>query len=503
MRKFASVLLVSLGILILFAACQPTKIWLPTDTREYTDIADVPDIVDIPGILEDVIDGKTGTSYTVTEVDSFARASMPLADTTSYYIVEVTLRGYTVSNGGTIEEGEVVYNFTVTGTDVQYTADATGLSVSSSDEVKAIDVTASGFKGSVAGIAFDAATNTVSKTSDFAITQNKYAGSYESGSDKVTNAENEGVVSSGNGEAGSPFVIDDLETLVSINEFGDGQHFRLGADIQLEKALVINTSNITLDLNNHSISAPNGNGIYVVGGSLTINGTGAVTSENGFAFRVFNEGTATLNGGNYYSRNESAVGVGSATAEGGKNIDYSGGTLIINDCTVEAQEYGVGVWGDGHLVINGGTFTAHDNTVIGTNGTGYDTSVKPYAEYSIEINGGTFNANIESSGYIACGIYAANAGSVVLRGGTFNINGGVGILVRGGSLDLRNADIINNHIDGLEEGCVGDATTLISDNPIVVDYSSKYPDWEGINIISTGDYEPVIKRTGLDSESSF
>ena len=155
----------------------------------------------------------------------------------------------------------------------------------------------------------------------------------------------------------------------------------------------------------------------------------------------------------------------------------------------------LGVWGDGHLVINGGTFTAHDNTVIGTNGTGYDTSVKPYAEYSIEINGGTFNANIESSGYIACGIYAANAGSVVLRGGTFNINGGVGILVRGGSLDLRNAVIINNHIEGLDEGKVGDSTVLVSDNPIVVDYSSEYPDWEGINIISTGDYEPVIKIT--------
>lgn len=497
MRKFASVLLVSFGILILFAACQPTKIWLPTDTREYTDIADVPDIVDIPDILEDAIDGKTGTSYTVTAVDSFTRAAMPLADTTSYYIVEVTLRGYTASNGGTIEEGEVVYNFTVTATDVEYTAEATGLSVSSSDEVKAIDVTASGFKGSVAGILFDAASNTVSKTSDFTVTQNIYAGSYESGSDKVTNAENEGVVSSGNGEASSPFVISDIDTLMSINEFGNDNHFKLGADLKLPESLKITADNISLDLNNHSIDGTGSNSsIRIVGDSFEIKGKGTVISDTPYTlFLVAEYGSAVINGGTFISEKGNGVGVGSATAKDDKNVDYSGGTLIINNCNLVAQEYGVGAWGDGHLVINGGNFTARDNTVVGTNGTGYDTSVKPYAEYSIEINGGTFNANITTPGYISCGIYSANAGSVVLKGGTFNINGGVGILVRGGSLDLRNAVIINNHIEGLDEGKVGDSTVLVSDNPIVVDYSSEYPDWEGINIISTGDYEPVIKIT--------
>lgn len=171
------------------------------------------------------------------------------------------------------------------------------------------------------------------------------------------------------------------------------------------------------------------------------------------------------------------------------------GTLIFNDGTVESQEACVAVGakkdsdtkqvckysGNGTLIVNGGTFTSKDNAVILTNGT-VDNGSYTMGGNTIEIKGGTFNANISSSGYIACGIYVANKDIVTVTGGTFNISGGVGVAVRGGETTIG-ADVTFNitSVEGRESGKVGDGSQSVAAGyVIVVDKVSGYPDTANI-----------------------
>lgn len=229
---------------------------------------------------------------------------------------------------------------------------------------------------------------------------------------------------------------------------------------------------ITLDLN---------------GKAVTSDQTGSKTST------IKNTGNLTIVDGK-----EGGVIVGSkravSTAEGGKTVVESGtftsgncafevltgGELVINDANVTAQEFGVIVFSGGKLTVNGGDFTCIDNAVLGTDGTA------GRGNNEIVVNGGTFNGNIVSSGYIACGIYLANNDTLVVNDGTFNIENGCGILVRSGSATIAEGVEIN--VSGDTTGLVGDSRVQVPCKEIVLDKIAGYPGGEP-SVINNTAYE--------------
>ena len=148
-----------------------------------------------------------------------------------------------------------------------------------------------------------------------------------------------------------------------------------------------------------------------------------------------------------------------------------GATLVVDKLDVTAQENCLGANKAGNLIVNGGTYTSKDNFVVMTNGTG------GLGGNTIVINGGTFNGNIQTKGYIAGGIYVANNDEVTVNGGTFNITNGVGIVARSGKTTVNEGVIFNITCDGtITAGRVGDAKIDITiPHELVLDTSANYP----------------------------
>ena len=134
----------------------------------------------------------------------------------------------------------------------------------------------------------------------------------------------------------------------------------------------------------------------------------------------------------------------------------------------------------GNVKITMGTFTSNDNAVISGNGT----DDAKYKNGTIEITGGVFNAKIQSSGYVACGIYHPQVGTLKVSGGTFNIENGCGILMRGGSLDMTGSQVAFNFTGAATaDGKVGDSRIVVPcGKKIVKDACSAYYDAGNINI---------------------
>ena len=165
----------------------------------------------------------------------------------------------------------------------------------------------------------------------------------------------------------------------------------------------------------------------------------------------------------------------------------SGASLTINgNGSVTAQEMCVLVTYNSTLIINGGTYTARDNAVFGTNGTVKENDDRGHN--TITINDGTFNGNIESAGYVACGIYVANSDTVTVNGGIFNITNGVGILSRSGVTTV-NGGTFNVTGDG-HLGKVGDSkVTVPAGEVLVLDLKAAYPG--GMPILNNNTSEEV------------
>lgn len=184
--------------------------------------------------------------------------------------------------------------------------------------------------------------------------------------------------------------------------------------------------------------------VEVSGGTLKVT-AGTFKNESGHCVKVVN-GTANFNGGNFTAQEVSVFNMA--------------GTVNITD----------------------GTFTSKDNAVISGNGTNDD----KYQNGTIEISGGTFNANILTEGFVACGIYHPQKGSLKVTGGTFNIKNGCGILMRGGELDMTgsNASFTFTGDAGEETlGKVGDSRVVVPcGKKIVKDAYSGYYDADNIKI---------------------
>lgn len=230
-----------------------------------------------------------------------------------------------------------------------------------------------------------------------------------------------------------------------------------GGSIEATKAPGIVT-NSPLTIRGGKISTTN----YALGGIRLADSKSNVTIINtelsSTRCVVMMGGTLTINQGTF-------------TSPDNCNISIRGGKAVINEGTFSSVEGCIHIFGDGsetiksEVEINGGTFTASDNAVILGNGT------SGYYDTKITVNGGTFNGRITTSGYMACGIYHPQRGQLNIKGGTFNIEGGSGIVMRGGTLDLSEG-VVFNFIkkDGLTEGWVGDKKTKLPvDKEVIAD----------------------------------
>ena len=243
----------------------------------------------------------------------------------------------------------------------------------------------------------------------------------------------------------------------------------------------VGSTNGTLIIISANITAGGSTVAAYEGAKVTIN---SGTFEGAYAVESNSEAKVEINGGTF-----------KATSESG--LVASGGTIIVNDGTITSQEFAVLVISEGTATINGGTFATLDNVVVGTNGT------EGKGNNTITINDGTFNGNIVSSGYIACGVYVANSDTVEINGGTFNIKNGVGVVARSGNTTVSEDVVFNIVSDGtINSGKVGDATINIEEpHELVIDYLANYPGGEP-TLINETEYEVYELKQTLEVESA-
>lgn len=178
-------------------------------------------------------------------------------------------------------------------------------------------------------------------------------------------------------------------------------------------------------------------------------------------------------------------------------------TTTIEYANIEAVEGAVitGYATGATITIKDGNFSASDNAVIAGNGnntdsnaTGNPVRVNPN---KINILGGTFTGNIQTSGYIACGIYAPWKDIITVSGGNFTVNNGIGIVARAGQVTVTGGSFTCN---GTAKGKVGDKKfNMAAAQPVYFDASD--PAYPAFN--SETDYIKLIGGTFSSDVTSY
>ena len=264
---------------------------------------------------------------------------------------------------------------------------------------------------------------------------------------------------------------------------------------------------ITLDLagkNIQSNDATSKNAVTVEG-KLTVKDSTATTEPQVNGSDVtYTSGKVSGTDAAIAALNGGKVIVESGMYESTKNIGLSavgnitpGGNAVNSMITVKggyvlAQEYAASAQGRGaELNIVGGVLKAKDNAVIGGNGTKDDKADR--GGTTINISGGTMIGGIQSTGYIACGVYHPQQGTLNITGGKFQITNGVGILVRAGSANITGGEIITT---GSVNGKVGDSQIIEGCFGVVYDTVSKYPGAADADKIAVGGDTKIVTDNG-------
>ena len=249
--------------------------------------------------------------------------------------------------------------------------------------------------------------------------------------------------------ATEPASVNSAETLQTA--IANGGEVKLDANITLTSMLTISADKtVTLDLN-----------------GLSITSAGKVIKNNGILTI-----TDTKGGGKIISTGNTAVGVG----------DNSKTT--IKTAIIESVEGAVitGYATGATINIEDGIFSASDNAVVAGNGNRTnEAGAERTVGNTINISGGTFNGQIKTPTYVACGIYAPWKDTIKVTGGTFNITGGAGIVARAGSVSVSNATI---NTTGNATGKVGDSRVVVPCSAIVFDSEAAYPALTNTSAIS-------------------
>lgn len=301
----------------------------------------------------------------------------------------------------------------------------------------------------------------------------------------------------------------------------DGQNYRTlqaaidaasnGATVVLKQSVnesvnIPAEKTVTLDLAGHDITA-SGTTAIIVRGSLTVKdstATGAPTVAGSDV--TYTSGKVSATQAAIAAVDGGKVVVESGTLESSKNIALSaegnltpGGSAVNSKITVKggyvlAQEFAATAQGRGaELSIEGGVLKAKDNAVIAGNGT--KTATVDRGGTIINISGGTMIGTIQSTGYIACGVYHPQEGTLNITGGTFQITKGVGVLVRAGSANITGGEIITT---GTVDGKVGDSQIIEGCFGVVYDTVSKYPGAADADKIAVGGKVKIVTDNGND-----
>ena len=299
----------------------------------------------------------------------------------------------------------------------------------------------------------------------------------------------------------------------------DGQNYRTlqaaidaasnGTTVVLKKSVnesvnIPAEKTVTLDLAGHNITA-SGTTAIIVRGSLTVKdstATGAPTVAGSDV--TYTSGKVSANQAAIAVADGGKVVVESGTFESSKNIALfaegnltPGGSAVNSKITVKggyvlAKEFAASAQGRGaELSIEGGVLKAKDNAVIAGNGT--KSSTKDCGGTIMNISGGTMIGGIQSTGYIACGVYHPQQGKLNITGGKFQITNGVGVLVRAGSANITGGEIITT---GSVKGKVGDSQIIEGCFGVVYDTVSKYPGAAGTDKITVGGGVKIVTENG-------
>ncbi len=184
---------------------------------------------------------------------------------------------------------------------------------------------------------------------------------------------------------------------------------------------------------------------------------------------------------------------GIINSDKGNGVAVVTATYVMNGGKITAQEFGIVYHQKANATINKGYIETRDNVAVGDNGT------KGWGGSVVNINGGTLVSNIQTSGYISCGIYNANDTTLNVKSGvkiTAN-GGGAGIVIRGGKVTIAK-DVIDNMVTGDNKGKVGDSKVIVA-GKVVKDFDSKYPAMDTINV--NIDYAAVVDKDAAVASS--
>ena len=231
-------------------------------------------------------------------------------------------------------------------------------------------------------------------------------------------------------------------------------------------------------------------------GSIT---TGNVTTKRD-AIHVQNNGTFVLQSGTVSATNIAiAVEAGSAATIDGGYVEAREFAVLVRGAGTAANAARAGT-DIAKLDINGGILLAQDNAAVAGNG------MPEYAGTEITMTGGTLVSKITTPGYIPCGIYHPQKGTLSITGGEIRAPGGVGILMRGGSLTVgenMTADkFIVTSADGIK-GKVGDASREIEAGDIIaMDRQDGYYDGANVKVTLTkaADSAELLRPTAYHAE---
>ena len=163
-------------------------------------------------------------------------------------------------------------------------------------------------------------------------------------------------------------------------------------------------------------------------------------------------------------------------------------TIHVYGGYVKGVEGCVGVFGQGATAVIGQQASpileATDNAPVAGNGSNEDGNKR--GGTSITIGKSTIIGKITTKGYVACGVYHPQSGTLTIEDGANIVAvGGAGIVMRGGKLDIKGGTITATGDKDLT-GYVGDKKNAIPTSGIVYDHAAGYPDNANVNILVTG-----------------
>ena len=288
----------------------------------------------------------------------------------------------------------------------------------------------------------------------------------------------------------------------AINAVQNGETVVLKQNVT-ESVTVPAGKDITLDLAGKNIQS-SANAV-TVSGKLTVKDSTATTEPevNGDTVTYTsgkitgaNLGLCAINGGEIILESGSVESTGnmgvyaqgnftpSGAAQNSK-ITVKGGYILAQECAASAQGNGA------TLDIQGGVLQSKDNAVVSGNGTKSNT--KDCGGTIMNISGGTMIGGIQSTGYIACGVYHPQKGTLNITGGKFQITNGVGVLIRAGSANITGGEIATT---GKVSGWVGDKKIDEGCHGVVYDSASNYPGADAADKITVGGGVKIVTDDG-------